>query len=281
MTDANTIREQQQDLWNGTSGKAWVDAQSIMDAMFEQAAHHLAGFVAAQTPKNVLDVGCGTGAVTLAAANAIEDGGACTGIDISQPMLALARERAAQQDANATFINADAETHDFGDQKFDTIISRFGVMFFGDPVAAFRNLRSATAPSAKMCVLAWRAPDENPFMTTGTRAAREFLPDMPRRDTSGPGQFGFADKAFVTDILEQSGWKYIEIMPLDIDCAFPASELDKFLTRLGPLGQLLKDEDPARRDEIMRSVKDAYSHFIDGDTVRYTAACWQIVASNA
>jgi SAM-dependent methyltransferase len=256
-------------LWNGVGGQAWVDAQAVLDRMFEP-------FEALLDPgqaRRVLDVGCGTGATTLSIARHAEH---CTGIDISAPMLALASARAEAEGLPATFIQADAQTHPFAPASFDLIVSRFGVMFFADPVAAFANLRRA---GRELRVIAWREPAENPFMTTAERAAAPLLPDLPKRDPDGPGQFAFADPDRVRRILSESGWAGIDIAPVDVGCALPAAELVPYLTRFGPLGLVLADQDEVVRERIAETVRAAFEPYVDGGEVRYTAACWLISAA--
>lgn len=257
---------EQTKLWNGVMGQAWVDAQAVLDRMFEP-------FEALLDPgpaRRVLDVGCGTGATTLSIARKAEH---CTGIDISAPMLALARARADAEGLPAAFIQADAQTHPFAPASFDLIVSRFGVMFFADPVAAFANLRRA---GRELRVIAWRDPAENPFMTTAERATAPLLPELPERDPDGPGQFAFADPDRVRHILTESGWAGIDIAPVDVQCALPAAELLPNLTRFGPLGLVLGDQDEAVRERIVEAVRAAFEPYVDGGEVRYTAACWLI-----
>ena len=145
--------------------------------------------------RRVLDVGCGTGSTTLAVARLLGAKGRCTGIDISEPMIAAARARAEREGTPASFIRADAQTHAFEPASFDMIISRFGVMFFDDSVRAFANLRRAARDDAELRFIAWRSAAENPFMTTAERAAAPLLPNLPARRPDAPGQFAFADRA--------------------------------------------------------------------------------------
>jgi SAM-dependent methyltransferase len=264
-------------LWNGPAGHGWVAAQETLDRMFAGFETMLAGAVAEGNATDVLDVGCGTGATTLAVARRVGDAGAAVGIDLSEPMLARARERAGT--LPATFVRGDAGTHPFPPAGFDRIVSRFGVMFFADPVAAFANLRAAARTGAELDAFAWRGPADNPFMTTAERAAAPFLAEMPARDPRAPGQFAFADADRVSRILSDSGWRGIAIEPADVACSFPVAGLVPFLTRLGPVGLALRDADAATRVRVIDTVRAAFDPFVEDDAVRYVAACWRLRAT--
>jgi len=267
----------QQELWNGRAGCAWVEAQAALDRMFRPFEDLLVQQVPAGSGWSMLDVGCGTGATTLALARRTSPGGRAVGIDISEPMITLARQRAESEGSAASFLVADAQTHIF-EPSFDLVTSRFGVMFFSDPVAAFANLKTSLRPGGTLAAIAWRAAAENPFMTTAERAAAPLLPDMPARRPDGPGQFAFADRGKVTSILNESGWAEVDLQPLDIACALPAAELDRYVTRLGPLGLVLQDADEGTRSRVIDAVRSAFRPFAHGDEVRYSAACWMIRA---
>lgn len=264
--------------WNGTGGNAWVDSQALLDGMFlpfEQALET----AAAKRPRNgVLDIGCGTGATTLAVARKLGAPARCIGVDISEPMLAAARARAQNEDLPVEFVVGDAQTYAFQAASVDLIMSRFGVMFFADPVAAFRNLRRAARDGADLQLIVWRGPQDNPFMTTAERAAAPLLPKIEKREVGAPGQFGFADPQQVRGILQNSGWDEIDIAPLDVACGFPESELLMYLSRLGPLGRLLPDVAEPLRSEIIRTVRAAFEPYVQGDQVRFNAACWMVGA---
>jgi SAM-dependent methyltransferase len=186
--------------------------------------------------------------------------------------------RAERESVRATFVQADAERHAFEAESFDTIISRFGVMFFGDPVSAFANLRRAARADGRLRFAAWRSADENPFMTTTERAAAPFLTNVPARPTSGPGQFAFADATRVRSILNESGWRDVDVRPIDVVCTFSQNNLVSFFTRLGPLGVIFREVDAGTRDKVIEAVRSAFTPFIAGDEVRYTAACWLVTA---
>jgi ubiquinone/menaquinone biosynthesis C-methylase UbiE len=277
----NTSRQPNADqiaLWNDTAGRAWVDTQETLDQALQPFEDLLVEAVAARKAQRVLDIGCGTGSTTLAVARQLGRTGTVVGLDISEPMIALAKQRAELETAPPRFLCADAQTYAFADESFDMIISRFGVMFFDDSVRAFANLRSATAKGGELKVIAWRGPADNPFMTTAERAAAPLLPEMPPRKADEPGQFAFADRNRVHSILEKSGWSEIAIEPLDVDCTLPEHALETYITRLGPLGRVLPELDEKARTRIVETARAAFDPYVHGTEVRFTAACWMIGA---
>lgn len=264
-------------LWNGSAGQAWVDAQALLDALFEPIERRLVDDARRRSARRVLDVGCGSGATTLAIARVLPAGGRGTGVDISQPLIAAARAR-ADAGTNVDFVCADAQRHAFDAGAYDLLVSRFGLMFFDDPVAAFANLRRAATHGASLCGYAWRSPAKNPFMTTAERAARPWLPRMPVADPHAPGQFAFAERDRVARILAGAGWADVAIDALDVPMRFPAASLERYFARLGPLGRMLADVDATTRARIVSTVHEAFAPFVQGDDVRFDAACWRIVA---
>ncbi|GJI98016.1 hypothetical protein RugamoR57_47340 [Duganella caerulea] len=271
------MNQKQSTIWQGTGGNAWVAAQGLLDHMFQPIEDLLMQAISPAT-QSLLDVGCGTGSTTLAAARRLGTHGRCTGIDISGPMISAARDRAAQAQSSATFIQADAQRHAFEPASFDAIISRFGVMFFDDPVAAFRALRRATRDGGTLRCIVWRAPEDNPFMTAAERSAAALLPQLPARVPDEPGQFGFANRARVQAILEQGGWRDIDITPLDVACSFPEQGLLHYITHMGPVGRLLQSAGESTRQQVADVARTAFEPFVYGDQVRYTAALWDIHA---
>ena len=272
------LKEEQQKLWNSTAACAWVEAQPLLDQLLKPFGDLLVDGAAADRATAVLDVGCGTGATTIAAARRLGPGSRCVGIDISSPMIEFARTRARREGSSAQFIVGDAEDFPFESSSFDVILSRFGTMFFGDFVQAFANLRRAAKPGGTLRSIVWRDPAENPFMTTAERAAAPFLPNIPPRDPDAPGQFALADRERVERILREGGWTDINITPIDVPCAFPAQALDSYMMRFGPLGQVLQDVDEPTRKRIIEAVRAAFDPFVHGPEVRFTAACWLATA---
>jgi SAM-dependent methyltransferase len=178
----------------------------------------------------------------------------------------------------ATSGFADAQTYAFEPASFDMIISRFGVMFFDDPVQAFANLRHATADGGEMRLIVWRSAAENPFMTTAERAAAQMLPDIPARPPDAPGQFAWADEGRVSSILAKSGWTEIVIRPTDVACTLPGKELVRYLTRMGPVGRALEGADEATRARVIDAIRPAFDRYVRGSEAQFTAACWVVGA---
>ncbi|TPK80652.1 class I SAM-dependent methyltransferase [Mesorhizobium sp. B2-4-18] len=266
-------------LWNDASGKAWVEMQPILDeflAPFERLVVD-AGYPG--EGGNVLDIGCGAGATTLAMARRVGNNGRCVGLDISQPLVALATERTqAEEVANASFEVGDAQTYAFESGRFDAVVSRFGIMFFDDPVAAFSNIRQAARRGGKLAFVAWRSPAENDFMTTAGRAAAPFLPTAPAPDPDAPGQFAFADGAKVKRILEASGWSSIDVRQANLPCKIAEGDLMMYATRLGPLAAALREVDQATAEKIITVLPAAFAPFVKDGQARFNAACWLVTA---
>lgn len=269
----------QRALWNGPAGDAWVQAQALLDGLFAGFVPVLADPIAASPDAHVLDVGCGTGALCLAIAERLGPAGRCSGVDISAPMIAVARERARGAGKAIDFTVADAAQQVFAPASLDRIVSRFGVMFFDNPVQAFAQLHGALRSGGSLHAIAWRGAADNPFMTTAERAAAPLL-RLPARAEGGPGQFAFADPEKVRSILEGSGWNGIEITALDMECRMAADELPTYVSLLGPVGQALRanDLEPAARTRILHAVVDAFAPFVHGSEVVFNAACWSIRA---
>jgi ubiquinone/menaquinone biosynthesis C-methylase UbiE len=276
--ERSKVADEQANLWNGPGARAWVEGQEVLDEMFRPFEHLLVEEVAASSSRSVLDVGCGTGSTTLAVARRLGAAGRCVGVDLSEPMISVARARAEREGLSARFISGDAQVQAFEPAGFDMFISRFGVMFFESVVTAFANLRRAARDGAGLRFIVWRTAAENPFMTAAERAAAPLLPTLPARRTDGPGQFALADAPRVSSILQQSGWSDIDLRPINVECAFPERELIGYFSRMGPVGMFLRESDDRTRAEVIPTLRAAFDPFVHGAEVRFTAACWLIGA---
>lgn len=264
------VNSAQAEWWNA-AGQGWANAQEIVGLMLRPFQDVLVEAASARPRTHVLDVGCGTGAVTRAIAEAT--GAACVGVDIAESMLKAAREH-----GKADFVRADAQVHRF-DTSFDLVVSRFGVMFFADPVAAFANLLKNTAAGGELCFITWRSRAENPFMTTASEAAATLAPDAPAPDPNGPGPHSLADPAQTRAVLESAGWSEVGIEPVDRTCTIPESLLGPYLSNLGPIARALREAPEEDRPRMLSEVRGAFDGFVHGDEVRAPAACWKVTAS--
>lgn len=289
MDTPHTPQDEQAALWNGPAGQAWVALQDLLDGMFMPLERMLVeaihGALGTRPAPQVLDVGCGTGSTTLALARQLGPASRCVGIDLSAPMVALARQRAHSTAIPHTgaahparFIVADAQRHVFEPARLDAIASRFGVMFFDDPVQAFTHLRQASRAGAALRCLTWRSATENPFMTTAERVAAPLLPGLPARQPGAPGQFTWADPARVRAILTDSGWVEIELEAVDVVCTLPEARLLPYLSQMGPVGVALQRADASTRARAIDAIRPAFDPFVQDGEARYTAACWMVRA---
>jgi SAM-dependent methyltransferase len=229
--------------------------------------------------ERILDVGCGAGATTLDMARRVAPGGFSVGVDVSSTLVAAARAAAAaEQVTEVEFLEADAESFPFEAGGFDAIVSRFGVMFFGDSDAAFANLRRGLRPDGRLAFACWRSAADNPLSLVPVEAAAHLLPPKPATPKDAPGRFAFADPDRVRGILERSGWRDIEIAPLDVDTPVSFDEMMAFSLGLSSLAPLLREQTQDVRDQVRGVVSEAVrAHEVDGK-IPLQAACWLVEA---
>ena len=271
------LAAEQAAFWNGPGGQGWLAAYGRIERSLVDINRDVLALAAVQSGEHVLDVGCGTGDTTAALANAA---GAVLGIDISEPLVAAAR---AKNIANATFLVADAAVHPFEPASFDLVFSRFGVMFFGDPAAAFANLRRALKPTGRLAFVCWRAPQENPWGLVPLQAARPFLPPMPRPGPEDPGQYSFGDRSRVERILKESGFVGARLEPLDrpIWMGSDVAEVVANADRFGPMARAFAETPPAQAAKAKAAIAEAVAPHAGPDGVRMPGACWLVSARAA
>lgn len=268
--------------WDGEEGEHWADHADHYDRAVAGYREDLAVVAAVRPDDAVLDVGCGNGATTIAAAQAAHEGSAL-GVDLSARMLETARARAAAAGvSNARFQQADAQVHEFGAQAFDLVLSRFGAMFFSDPAAAFTRLAAATRPSGRLALLAWQGLADNEWLReirTALAAGRE----LPGPGAGTPSPFGLSEPAWVRRLLLGSGWVNVDAEPVERPMRFGSDAADAlaFLRGTGAVIGLLQDLDveTARRAEADLHQRLAAHETPDG--VLLDSAAWLITARRA
>jgi SAM-dependent methyltransferase len=275
---AADLAAEQAAYWNGPGGDGWLAAYERIQRSLGDIGDIGLAAAAPQHGEHVIDIGCGTGGTTAALAHAVGIAGHVLGVDISETLIEAAR---AHRLENATFVVGDAATHPFGAGSYDLVFSRFGVMFFADPVAAFRNIRRALKPTGRLVFVAWRTPQENPWGTVPARAAQPFLPPQPRPGPEDPGQFSFGERARVERILGEAGFHKLRIEPIDRQIWMGPSVADVLAGagRFGPLARAFAGAEPAAIEKAKQAIAQALAPHEGPDGVRLPGACWLVQAN--
>jgi SAM-dependent methyltransferase len=277
-----TPNAEQIGLWNDQMGKTWSLLHERLDRQLDpigRAAMHKAGFRAGDL---VLDVGCGCGETTLEIAGRIGPG-RIVGLDASAMLLAEARRAAeAKGIANASFVQGDGQVWTSPD-RFDALFSRFGVMFFEHPEAAFANLRGALQSGGRMAFACWRKPADNLWLALPMRATAHLLPPLPPSDPNAPGPFAFADETRLAAILKGAGFAEIAIEPLDLRTGGDSLEESVHLSlRVGQLGSALRQigaSDGLKR-KVEATLREALAPYVEDGVVKLPAAAWIVSGRN-
>lgn len=284
MADPEQSNADQLAFWNGPGGPIWVARQDHTDITLAPVSEALLALAAPRAGERVADVGCGCGVSTLELARAVGPAGHVAALDISAPMLAEGRARAeAAGIANIDWQQGDAATAAL--DAFDLLVSNFGMMFFGDPVAAFAHMRRAASPGARMAFVCWRPLAENPWMEVPMQAVSRHLPPRPKADPRAPGMFALADPRRIFEVLTAAGWAPPRVDKLDLDLDIAAGRgLEEAVvqsTQIGAVNSWLRGQPAEVVAAAIASIREALAAHLDGAHVRLPGAMWLVRGASA
>jgi SAM-dependent methyltransferase len=268
--------------WHGPGGQHWTARQEMQDALLAPVSEILIDRAKPGPGERVIDIGCGCGSTTIALAEKVGPAGHVLGVDISAPMLARAREL-APMDAPVAFTLADATVYPFNADA-DLVVSRFGVMFFADPVRSFRNIRNALRARGRLTFACWREPRQNPWMMTPLQAVYEHVPKLPPVGPEDPGPFAFASQDRVSRILSEAGFVGIAMEPcdlaLDVAVGRGLEAAVQSALEIGPASRALDGQPPDLVAAATQSIRRALAPFANGQSVALPASIWIVTALN-
>jgi SAM-dependent methyltransferase len=279
MTEPATLHRDQIEYWNGRGGAKWVAQHRRTDQMLGAVGDRLIAQARIARGSTVFDIGCGCGGTTVALADHVGPEGRVTAFDVSAPMLDVARQRLADR-ANVECVLADAQTYRFPASAADLLLSRFGVMFFGDPTAAFSNMKRALKPGGRIVFACWRPIAENPWMRLPLHAAYKHVPRLPKLGPEDPGPFSFADPDRVTRILTGAGLAPPRFTPADltIDLAMGGGlegAVDQ-ACEIGATSRALQNQPAEAIAAARAAIRDALAPHATPEGVRLGAAIWLV-----
>jgi SAM-dependent methyltransferase len=281
MTDPASLHADQVDYWNGPGGTHWAAEAARTDRVLAPVTAVALDRAGAMPGEIVLDIGCGAGTTSAELARRVGDAGRVIGLDVSAPLVAAASARFGGL-GNLEFRRDDAATAAPGAPGADLAFSKFGVMFFGDPEAAFANLRRALKPGGRLCFACWRSPGDNPWMMVPLIAAYAHVPRLPEPGPADPGPFSFADPERVRRILGTAGFADPALEPvdlaLDLGCGGGLDGAVEFACRIGAASRALQDQPAPARTLAIGAIRSALEPFVQESAVMLPAAIWIVTA---
>jgi SAM-dependent methyltransferase len=281
--DAFAANAEQAEYWNSVTGPKWVQFQAEIDHRLEPLNAILTDRAGVAAGNRVIDVGCGTGALALHLAEVVGPGGRVLGVDLSEPMLELAERRRAERGyGHLRFLQLDAQTHAFEPAAYDVLLSRFSMMFFSDPVAAFRNLLRALRPAGRLAFVCWAPLEGNPWFEIPMKAGVRWLGEPEPQPPRAPGPFAFSEAAYVEEILGAAGYADIAIERASIVLPGSRTAADEagFVSNMGPLGKLIREREPEESTvrRIVAEVAEGFRRFETDAGMRVPASIYCVTA---
>jgi SAM-dependent methyltransferase len=278
---ADPANEAMRQAWDGPEGSQWAELAEGFERASTEHRTVLLRAAALAPGEDVLDLGCGNGALTLQAGAAVAPG-RVVGIDLSSAMLANGRTRAAAAGrSNVSFVHADAQVYAFEPASFDVVVSNAGAMFFDDPSRAFTNLRAALRPGGRIVLLVWQVPQNNEWLTE-LRRALALGRDLPIPPVGTPGPFGLADPDHTRDLLARAGYSSIRIEDVrppmrlgdDVESAYA------FVSRMGNTRGLLDDLDEDDRSAALGNLRSVLAEHATPRGVVLGTSSWLVTATH-
>jgi len=282
MTESSVANTAQHEFWNTVAGPRWVLLGGLVERRVRAVNDLLLARSEVAAGESVLEIGCGTGAATVPFAQAVGEHGRVVGVDISEPMLAGARKRIAESGlGNVSLIEADAQFHPFEPDRFDLITSRFGVMFFADPVAAFCNVLPAARPGGRLCFACWAPLEENKHWLIPYEVALRRLGPPAPSDPRAPGPLALSDPGYVRSILETAGFAEVAIdrETPEIIGSTPEEEAD-YACAMGPPARLIDEKKPSEavRETIRREMVETFAAYAQSKEMRLPSTVFLVTA---
>lgn len=268
---AMTGNKTQAEYWSSAPGLKWIKFEEDLDAAFEAVNKELIRRAKPTSGMKVLDVGCGTGATSRAFSQSLCPNGRLTALDISKPLLECAKSHADKVTIKPDYYLLDAQVDTIPGAPFDLVVSRFGVMFFSDPTAAFANIRKHLRPRGRLVVVAWSAMDENPWFKVPCHAAMSRLGPPDPAGPNAPGPLGFQDITYVIDMLEKAGFSDVvgEVSEVTLKYFGPLKKLADLASKIGPAARILKKHCGTDEDvkAIQETVLEKFRVFDEPDSI--------------
>lgn len=268
------------EFWNSAMGHSWVSQQAVISDVFTSVTSVSLDAAAAKPGEHVIDIGCGTGDTLLAFAKVVGPSGAVLGVDVSVPMLDFAKHRAAEATlGNAAFALADATSYAFEPCWADLVYSRFGVMFFDDPIKAFTNIRSGMKAGGRLVFVCFRTMPESPWFRVPIEAARPHVPPQPPVDPLAPGMFSLAREERLRGILTEAGFREVALKATNVPIhGKDTTQSMAFITQAGPLPALLENASGEQRIRATEAVRNALAANIGADGRGLHVGLWLVSA---
>jgi SAM-dependent methyltransferase len=284
MTGAHipSPNDAQVQYWNSAATRPWAEQHERQDRALATLATAALNLAAPQPGEHVLDIGCGSGTTVLELAARVGPLGQVLGADVSENSVLRARDRiAAAGLRHADVIEADVSTHPFVTGSFDLAFSRLGVMFFGNPTAAFVNVHRAMKPTGRLVLAVFRPARENPWTSAPVSSVRHLLPPIPQPAPDAPGMFSWGEPARVQRILEGAGFREVSLTSIDLEYqlagAGGAAEAAEFALLFGPLTRM-SGLSAEQREAVRATLENFFQSYVTPQGVALPSAYWIVQA---